>query len=154
MLNFDDFQETLVKVLRRIRDRYCDLKVRKDRFVTQNKRQLEEEYLTADSCGKGSFGECMFVTHRMSKRKRVCKTILKAEANVPSEEVELELNTLRRLDHPNIVRVYEWFESDVAYLLVLEAAEGGDLKKLLTSMLASGPEDSPHSAQTSRGLDE
>jgi len=151
-VGFDDFQAILIRLLRRVRDRFCDIRVGQHSFLTQNKKKLEEEYLTAESCGKGSFGECMFVTHRVSKRKRVCKTILKAEAHVPSEEVEQELDTLRRLDHPHIVRVYEWFESDVAYLLVLEAAEGGDLKKLLASMQEDGPEDPPRTG--CRGLEE
>lgn len=154
-VNYDEFQYCLLRVLRRTRDRYCDNKVQKNHFVTHNTRRLEEEYLVAESCGKGSFGECMFVTHRVSKKKRVCKTILKAEANVPSEEVEQELNTLRRLDHPNIVRVFEWFESDAAYLLVLEAAEGGDLKKLLAKAQEDGPGDAPRApGDPKRGIDE
>lgn len=29
---------------------------------------------------------------------------------VPKEEVEDEMNILRKLDHPHIVRLFEWFE--------------------------------------------
>jgi len=151
----DDFQAVLIRVLRRVRDKYCEHKVLKGQFVTQNTRQLEEEYVTLESCGKGSFGECFFVTHRMSKKKRVCKKILKDGAQVPSEEVALELNTLKRLDHPNVVRVFEWFESQDSYQLVLEAAQGGDLKRLLASVQAAkeGNSSEPHTPMR-RGLEE
>lgn len=130
---FEDFQEVLLKVLRRVRDKYCYNKVAKNHFVTQNPKTLEEEYTIGDACGKGAFGECFWVTHRMSKTKdrRVCKKILKEDASVPSEEVVSELNTLKLLDHPHIVRVFEWFESETSYFLVLEAAHGGDVKSLL-----------------------
>lgn len=133
-ISSEDFQAVLVRVLRRVRDKYCERKVSKGQFVQENSRRLEEEYSLSDSCGKGSFGECFFVTHRTSKKKRVVKKLSKDGAQVPTEEVAIELNTLKRLDHPNIVRVFEWFESPDAYLLVLEAAQGGDLKKLLTSV--------------------
>ena len=37
--------------------------------------------------------------------------------------------------HPRgceVLRCFEWFEQDDSFLLVLEAAEGGDLRQLLT----------------------
>lgn len=154
-----DFQAVLIKVLRRIRDKYCEHKIVKSQFVMQNTRSLEEEYLMADSCGKGSFGECFFVIHRLSKEKRVCKRIPIEGTQVPAEEVAQELNTLKQLDHPNIVRIVEWFEGREAYLLVMEAAQGGDLKKLLAT---SHHEENPASTTDSinlrqrrqKGLDE
>eukprot|EP00931_Biecheleriopsis_adriatica_P065491 TRINITY_DN40012_c0_g1_i1.p1 TRINITY_DN40012_c0_g1~~TRINITY_DN40012_c0_g1_i1.p1 ORF type:complete len:726 (+),score=202.35 TRINITY_DN40012_c0_g1_i1:74-2251(+) len=127
-----DLQEVLVKVLRRVRDKYCTNKVSKSQFVTC-KKNFDEEYTMLDLCGKGAFGECFWVSHRVSKSKRVCKKISKAEANVPAEEVASELDILKKLDHPNVLRVFEWFEDNESFRLVVEAAPGGDLKHLLAS---------------------
>ncbi|CAJ1360892.1 unnamed protein product, partial [Effrenium voratum] len=71
------------------------------------------------------------------------------ETNVPAEEVQSELEILKRLDHPNVLRVFEWFEQEDSFLLVLEAAEGGDLRRLLLKerqQHCDFPEAHPHPA--------
>lgn len=140
-VSFDDFEAVLAKVLRRIRDKYCPQQVHRGQFVTQNTRRLEDEYTSKDSVGAGSFGECKLVQHRVSKKRRVCKRIEKVNAHVPAEEVVNELDALKHLDHPNIVRVFEWFESDQEYLIVMEEAQGGDLRKLLARDGSPGIEE-------------
>lgn len=158
-ISLEDFQAVFIKVLRRVRDRYCEHRIMKSQFVVQNPRALEEEYLTADSCGKGSFGECFFVIHRISREKRVCKRIGKEGAQVPAEEVAQELNTLKQLDHPNIVRILEWFEAEDAFLFVMEAAQGGDLKRLLATshreeQQTAGTDSMRERQRRQRGLEE
>lgn len=43
------------------------------------------------------------------------------------KELENEIDILRRLDHPNIVRAYEVYSSPQQIYLVLELCDGGDL---------------------------
>lgn len=38
-----------------------------------------------------------------------------------------EINILKELDHPNIVRMYEFFEDAKRYYLVTEICKGGEL---------------------------
>lgn len=92
---------------------------------------------------KAPFGECSWVEHRTTKKKRVVKSIKKEAASVPSEEMTAELDTMKMLDHPNIVKVYEWFVSDEAFLLVLEPAYGGDVKHVLQNARADVPPGQP-----------
>eukprot|EP00927_Polykrikos_kofoidii_P053854 TRINITY_DN48391_c0_g1_i1.p1 TRINITY_DN48391_c0_g1~~TRINITY_DN48391_c0_g1_i1.p1 ORF type:complete len:928 (+),score=116.01 TRINITY_DN48391_c0_g1_i1:55-2838(+) len=126
-----DLQTVLTKALRRLRDKYCVHRVTKGQFVSRNTRTLTDEYIRKDSCGQGSFGTCFWITHRLSKMRRVCKRIPKEDMQVPEEEMPLELDALKQLDHPNILQVFEWFETEDAYELVTDAAFGGDLRHTL-----------------------
>jgi calcium-dependent protein kinase len=38
-----------------------------------------------------------------------------------------EINILKEIDHPNIVKMYEFFEDDKRYYLVTEICKGGEL---------------------------
>merc|ERR1712130_801092 len=43
-----------------------------------------------------------------------------------------ELKVLLELDHPNILKLHEYFEDEKAVLIVAELAEGGDLLDLIS----------------------
>ena len=38
-----------------------------------------------------------------------------------------EINVLKGLDHPNIVKMYEFFEDEKRYYIVTEICKGGEL---------------------------
>lgn len=38
-----------------------------------------------------------------------------------------EINILKEIDHPNIVKMYEFFEDEKRYYLVTEICKGGEL---------------------------
>lgn len=130
VIDFETFQAVLVKAFRRIRDKFC-VRFSKEQFVTRNRRKLEEEYEENGECGKGFFGQCFWVCHKQTKDIRVVKNISKMQSQVPREEIEKEMDILKNLDHPHVVRMFEWFETDRSFQLVMEAARGGDLDKEL-----------------------
>lgn len=47
-----------------------------------------------------------------------------------ADEIEIlynEINVLRNLDHPNIVKIYEYFEDEKRFYIVTELCSGGEL---------------------------
>lgn len=81
--------------------------------------------------GRGSYGEVYAATHHATRARRAVKSVGKASlrryvTNVTGF-VRREVDILRRLDHPNVVRLYEAYEDENTIHLVLELCEGGDL---------------------------
>lgn len=44
-----------------------------------------------------------------------------------TNRLKMELEILRKLDHPNIVRLFEWYEDVKCFYLVMEVLKGGEL---------------------------
>lgn len=47
------------------------------------------------------------------RKKRVCR-------GVPMEDIEREISTLKELDHPNVIRLHEVFDTGTTVILLLE----------------------------------
>lgn len=48
------------------------------------------------------------------------------------DNVRNEIDVLRRVDHPGVIKLIGHFETDSALWMVLELGQGGDLQKLLS----------------------
>lgn len=79
--------------------------------------------------GRGNFGAAMLVTN---SQENDCKYIAKKvmlEGLEPKEveSCKMEVNLLRSLEHPNIVRYKESFFSKNQLIIIMEYCEVGDL---------------------------
>jgi serine/threonine protein kinase len=45
--------------------------------------------------------------------------------------LETEITILKQIDHPNIIKLFDVFEEDQHWCLVMELMEGGDLYELV-----------------------
>ncbi|KAG8195564.1 hypothetical protein JTE90_002190 [Oedothorax gibbosus] len=76
--------------------------------------------------GKGTYSRVLRVEHRVSRQPYALKT-MEAPPGV-REAFEVELSVLRRLNHPNVIRLIEAFESiGQRVYMVMELATGGSL---------------------------
>jgi calcium-dependent protein kinase len=99
--------------------------------VQENHDTFDSVYcLSEEPIGTGAFAEVWLGTHKRTGDIRAIKIFKKSE--IPEEEIEsrsvlAEVEILKTLDHPNILKVYEYFEDDEHYYIVMEYCEGGDI---------------------------
>ena len=79
--------------------------------------------------GKGAFGKVNLALHKLSGRFAAVKSINKQylSEDAQTKKVMQEVVILKRTRHRNIVRLYEFFETQKHILFVIELCAGGDL---------------------------
>ena len=114
------------------------LKFSASMFVQENQQLFTNVYtLHASPLGSGAYGEVWLCNHKITNELRAVKILLKE--GIPAEEIEnksvlVEVEILKSLDHPNILKVYEYFEDGFKYYIVMEYCKGGDLLDKLTQL--------------------
>lgn len=97
-------------------------------FVKENTGYIKDFYKISSSIGKGAFGEVRKCLHKESKALRAVKIINKKHlAQEERERLVGEINILKTLDHPNILKLYEFFQDSKRFFLVTELCSGGEL---------------------------
>lgn len=78
--------------------------------------------------GQGAFGEVRKCVHWASWQVRAVKIIDKSKLD-SAEKKRLfdEIDILRQMDHPNILRIFEVFQDDRRFFIVTELVTGGEL---------------------------
>lgn len=102
-------------------------KVSRRSFVMSHNKEehFSDHYDLKDLLGSGNYGTVHSCVHHETGDIRAVK-ILKKEKIVDSA-FRNEIDTLKELDHPNILRIFETFEDDKNYFVVTEFCDGGEL---------------------------
>jgi len=78
--------------------------------------------------GSGAFGEVRVCVHRESGAQRAVKVLRKSHMDEDEKKMLFnEINNLKDLDHPNILKMYEFFEDEKRYYIVTDICKGGEL---------------------------
>ncbi|OMJ74256.1 hypothetical protein SteCoe_26883 [Stentor coeruleus] len=107
-----------------------ELKIGQELFIGKRKGNIKDKYIIGNKLGSGAFGFVRVGTHKASGHKRAIKTIQKESITKDMKEHSNffnEVDILIKADHPNIVKLYEWYEDDKYYHLVTEFVSGGEL---------------------------
>ena len=103
-------------------------------LISQIKTDPSIDYTIIKELGSGSFATVHLVKHKTSGAIRAMKAIKKG-AGFDDEDNELEIineiNILMKMDHPNIVKIFEFYNSPTHYYLITEYCEGGCLFDLI-----------------------
>jgi len=73
--------------------------------------------------GKGSYGVVFKAVHKASQIERAIKIIYKKKVD-DMVQIFSEIESLRTVDHPNIVKLYEHYETMKEVFLVQELLKG------------------------------
>ena len=107
--------------------KHLDLSI--NNAVTEGTGDIKKIYtLLSPPIGRGAFGEERKAIHNATKIERAVKIYRKEEFQ--DEELKRfinEVEILKQLDHPNIIRVFEYFQDKDNFYIVTELCTGGEL---------------------------
>ena len=97
-------------------------------FIDEIKDSPSTKYEILSKLGSGSFGNVYLARNKFTDEKVALKQIKKSSSNLLSDgEIKDEIEILKKLDHPDIVRIIESFNTRNSYILITEYCEGGEL---------------------------
>jgi calcium-dependent protein kinase len=103
-----------------------EVKFSKDNFITTNRTTVKDSYEAVKQLGKGGYGKVYQVRHKLTGQFYACKKLSKS--NIKNlEKFKREITILTKADHPNIIKLYEIFETTNSYYLIMEECHGGEL---------------------------
>ena len=109
----------------------------KESFINQMEGKMEDKYEIIKELGSGAFARCLQVKNRTTGNLYACKEIQKSKMS-DLEGFKHEINILIKLDHPNIIKLYEIYETQEYFYLIMELCSGGELFDRIISNIESG----------------
>ncbi|KNC48089.1 CAMK/CAMK1 protein kinase [Thecamonas trahens ATCC 50062] len=88
---------------------------------------LKHHYKVIKPVGEGKFSTVFLAKHRKSGRKVAIKHVDKNDEEFSIGLLESEVSIMKAIDHPNVVRLFDVFDSDESFDMVLEYVKGGEL---------------------------
>ena len=116
-----------------------------DVIVSQSKSDPGLDYKKVNFLGEGSFAAVYRVQNRITDSIRAMKVINKSASCSEEDDKEIfnEINILRTLDHPNILKIFEFYSNRESYSIVTELCSGGEL---FQEIVDKGPFNESYSA--------
>lgn len=103
-----------------------------DLVVAERAEEMYGHYEIEEELGKGAYGSVFKVEEKRTKDVRVCKEVgLTGLSDADIKNMKMEIETLKKLDHPHIVKLFEYAEEGDKLYLIMEMLPGGDMIELL-----------------------
>jgi len=111
-----------------------EIRITPGQFIKVNNGSYLKDYKVRRLLGEGGFGKVFEVEHKVSKMERAVKEIAKSKGNsdVDREKFIAEVSILAKLDHPNIMKIFELYEDAQKFYVVSELIRGGELFDFIT----------------------
>ena len=104
-----------------------------DNKMNSKSKELLKEYKIEGIIAQGTFGKVKLGLHKKTKEKVAIKIIEKSKIKDKNDKrrINLEIKILKNTFHYNIIKLYEVIETEEEIFIIMEYAEGGDLKNYL-----------------------
>lgn len=104
------------------------LRIHISQFVQKLSEPITNKYRLIKKLGSGNFGEVSLAEHKATGQLRAIKEIRKPKGqSLSTTKFISEVQILSQMDHPNIMKIYELFETPAKYFIVSEVLSGGEL---------------------------
>ena len=97
-------------------------------LIKEEKGDPSKKYKILKRLGDGSYGTVYSVVNNQTGIYAAMKKIEKLKENeIDDLEIKNEINILKKLDHPNIVKIYEFYDTLTDFYIVTEYCKKGEL---------------------------
>ncbi len=97
-------------------------------IVPKIKTKPSLDYENITFLGEGSFSKVYKVKNKFTGELRAMKQLKKTKPGVyDDEDIINEINILKKMDHPNIMKIFEFYNTDNSYSVINELCSGGEL---------------------------
>ena len=97
-------------------------------FINEIEIPPEKKYKITSTIGHGSYGDVFLAYNIYTKQKVAIKKIYKSNDEILNDGVILdEIEILKSLSHPDIVKIIEFYGTEDAYYIINEYCSGGEL---------------------------
>ena len=104
-------------------------------LITQKYGDPDKYYKKIKDLGSGSYGSVYKAKNLVMDNIVAIKMIEKVQENMVDDlEIKNEVNILKTLSHPNIVKIYEFFDTAIYYYIVTEYCKNGELFSYITNV--------------------
>ena len=103
-------------------------------LITEKFGDPDKYYKKIKELGSGSYGSVYKAKNLIMDNIVAIKAIEKVQDNMVDDlEIKNEIDILKSLSHPNIVKIYEFFDTALYYYLVTEYCKKGELFSYITN---------------------
>lgn len=88
---------------------------------------ITEYYDFGSTLGSGAYGEVVKAVHTLTNEVRAVKIIRRSSNMKSQEHLDSEIQVMKSISHPNIVKTFQIFDLRKTIYIVMEFVPGGDL---------------------------
>jgi calcium-dependent protein kinase len=112
------------------------LSIRPEAFISLKQGDIHTQFQFTKLLGVGAYGRVHRVVHRTTGLVRAVKTVRKERAAkdlIEGPVYSNEIDILRVMNHPNVLKMHEFYEDSRSYHMVTELVTGGELFEVIVS---------------------